>query len=124
MDCCKYGEYRAGPAQYPGAGAPWEGYCAPLPYAPYAHAYYAHAHDPYARYYRYNYPVHHPHSEHVLPMDYAYASKEVRMRRTLSRRERPLLPAQHPHTPTPPLECGMNGRGSTYCEPPMWPHYQ
>ncbi|KAL0840358.1 hypothetical protein ABMA28_015619 [Loxostege sticticalis] len=131
MDCCNYGEYRGhGVAPY---AAGWEGYApgyAPLPYAPYApaHAYCPpHAQDPYARYYRYDYPAHHPHhNEHVLPMEYgAYASKEVRARRAISRRERPLLPAQHlPHPPTPPLECGMNGRGPAYCEPQMWPHYQ
>ncbi|KAL4706557.1 hypothetical protein ACJJTC_015755 [Scirpophaga incertulas] len=126
MDCCKYGEVRApAHAQY-GAGASWEGYYSPLPYSPYAHAYYApHAHDPYARYYRYDYPAHTSHTEHVLPMDYgAYTPKEPRVRRSLSRRERPLLPPQHPQTPTPPLECGINGRGATYCEPQMWNHYQ
>ncbi|XP_026729259.1 uncharacterized protein LOC113494926 isoform X1 [Trichoplusia ni] len=127
MDCCNYGEYR-GPAQY-GAGA-WDGYggYAPLPYAPYAHGYYApHAHDPYARYYRYDYPSHHMHHDHVMPMDYGgYATKEARVRRSLARREqRAHTPAQHlPLPQTPPLECGMNGRGPAYCEPQMWPHYQ
>ncbi|XP_075970605.1 uncharacterized protein LOC142972994 [Anticarsia gemmatalis] len=129
MDCCNYGEYRAH-GQY-GAGAAWDGYgsYAPLPYAPYAHHYYApHAHDPYARYYRYDYPNHHMHhAEHVMPMDYGvYASKEARVRRALARRDqRTHTPAQHlPLPPTPPLECGMNGRGPAYCEPQMWPHYQ
>ncbi|CAB3243520.1 unnamed protein product [Arctia plantaginis] len=132
MDCCKYGEYRAH-GQY-GAGAGWEGYgsYAPLPYAsyaPYAHHYHAaHAHDPYARYYRYEYPTHHVHhADHAMPMDYgAYASKETRVRRSLARRDqRAQTPTQHlPLPPTPPLECGLNGRGPVYCEPQMWPHYQ
>ncbi|XP_063820880.1 uncharacterized protein LOC135071064 [Ostrinia nubilalis] len=125
MDCCNYGEYRGHGVAYAG----WEGYgYAPPPHAPFAHAFYPpHAQDPYARYYRYDYPAHHPHhNEHVLPMEYgAYASKESRVRRAVARRERPLIPAQHlPHPPTPPLECGMNGRGPAYCEPQMWPHYQ
>lgn len=67
MDCCNYGEYRGYGA---GAGA-WDGYYAPLPYAPYAHAYYPpHAHDPYARYYRYDYPAAHQlhHTDHAMPM--------------------------------------------------------
>ncbi|XP_026751265.1 uncharacterized protein LOC113511750 [Galleria mellonella] len=131
MDCCNYGEYR-GHGQYgSGASAGWDGYgpYAPLPYAPYAHGYYAPpAHDAYARYYRYDYPAHHlHHAEHVMPMDYgAYAAKEARVRRALARREqRALTPAlQLPHPPTPPLECGLNGRGSGYCETQMWPHYQ
>ncbi|KAG6451879.1 uncharacterized protein LOC115444683 [Manduca sexta] len=144
MDCCNYGEYRAhghghGHGQYAGgasgAGA-WEGYgYAPLPYTPYAAGYYAPlaplaplAHEPYARYYRYDYPGHHIHqAEHVVPPDYgAYACKEARVRRALARREQRALNTVHhlPLPPTPPLECGMNNRGPTYCDPQMWPHYQ
>ncbi|XP_063379211.1 uncharacterized protein LOC134666035 [Cydia fagiglandana] len=124
MDCCNY-EYRAGGGYAPPG---WEGYApyAPL-YAPYAHGYYAHAHhDPYARYYRYDYPHHAHHNDHVSPMDYgAYATKEARVRRALARRDARALPAQHlPLTPTPPLEHGLNNRGSSYCEPQMWSHYQ
>ncbi|XP_013189698.1 uncharacterized protein LOC106134246 [Amyelois transitella] len=126
MDCCNYGEYRGlAHGQYAG----WEGYSpyAPLPYAPYSQYYAPHAHDPYARYYRYDYPHHLHHNEHVMPMDYgAYASKESRVRRAIARREqRATTPAPHlQHPPTPPLECGMNGRNPSYCEPHMWPHYQ
>lgn len=130
MDCCNYGEYRTHGQYGAGAGAGWEGYgaYAPLPYAPYTNSYYApHAHDPYARYYRYDYPGHHMHhAEHVMPMEYGvYVSKEARVRRPLPRRDqRAHSSAQHlPLPPTPPLECGMNGRGSTYCDPQMWPHY-
>ncbi|XP_039748966.1 uncharacterized protein LOC120625810 [Pararge aegeria] len=130
MDCCNYGEYR-GPAYGAGAGAGtgWDGYgYAPLPYAPYAHAYYSpHAHDPYMRYYRYDYPAHHVHhNDHAMPMDYgAYALKEARTRRASARRElRTQPPAHLPLPHTPPLECGVNGRGSGYCEPQMWPSYQ
>ncbi|XP_028031840.1 uncharacterized protein LOC114244280 [Bombyx mandarina] len=129
MDCCNYSEYRAH-GQY-GAGAGWEGYVgyAPVPYAPYAHGYYApHAHDPYARYYRYDYPGHHMHhAEHVMPMDYGvYASKEARVRRALARREqRAVAHTTHmPLTSAPSSECGMNNRGSAYCEPHMWTPYQ
>ncbi|XP_014363477.2 uncharacterized protein LOC106714871 [Papilio machaon] len=132
MDCCKYGELRRH-GQY----AAWEGYgYAPpyAPYAPYAHAYCPpHAHDPYARYYRYDYPAaaaasaHPHHNEHAMPMDYgAYVSKESRARRTLSRRDQRAHTAHHlplPHTP--PSECGgLSARGGGYCEPQMWPHYQ
>ncbi|XP_038210516.1 uncharacterized protein LOC119831286 [Zerene cesonia] len=127
MDCCNYGEYR-GQAQY-GAGAGWDyrhGY-PPTPYVPYPHTYYPHAHD-YARYYRYDYPpqpMHH--ADHVMPTDYgAYALKDARARRALTRREQRAHPTlQHfPVSHTPPLECGMNSRGHAYCEPQMWSHYQ
>ncbi|XP_068630295.1 uncharacterized protein [Battus philenor] len=124
MDCCNYGEFRPAHGQYAGAG--WDGYG--YGYAlPYAHTYYA-PHDPYARYYRYDYQASHAHhNEHAMPMDYgAYASKESRVRRTSRREQRPHLPAHHLSLPpTPPLECGINGRSAGYCEPPhMWPHYQ
>lgn len=81
MDCCKYGEYRgAAHAQYgAGASAGWDGYSyAPLPYPPYAHAYYAPpAHDPYARYYRYDYPTHHVHhADHAMPMGWYYSHSQ------------------------------------------------
>lgn len=71
MDCCNYGEFRGQALAQYGAGAGWDGYgYAPLPYAPYGHAYYSpHAHDPYTRYYRYDYPTHHHHhSDHAMPM--------------------------------------------------------
>ncbi|XP_046960973.1 uncharacterized protein LOC124530749 [Vanessa cardui] len=128
MDCCNYGEYRGqAHAQY-GASPGWEGYgYAPLPYTPYAHAYYSpHAHDPYTRYYRYDYPAHHVHhSDHAMSMDYgAYALKEARTRRALARRELRTHPAHLPLPHTPPLECGINGRGQGYCEPQMWSPYQ
>ncbi|CAK1604223.1 unnamed protein product [Parnassius mnemosyne] len=127
MDCCNYGEFRHAHGQY--TGAAWDGYGYALPYAPYAHGYYApHAQDPYGRYYRYDYPTPHSHhNEHAMPMDYgAYATKESRGRRALSRRDqRAHTPAHHlplPHTP--PSECGMTGRGASFCESQMWPHYQ
>ncbi|XP_041976635.1 uncharacterized protein LOC121731313 [Aricia agestis] len=111
MDCCGYG-YR-GPYGWEGY---WPaGYCAPAHEPP---------PPPYARYY---YPPHYPHhAEHAMSMEYgAYAVKESRARRVLSRRERAHLAAQHVPLPhTPPLECGMNSRGPPYCEPPMWPHFQ
>ncbi|OWR50368.1 uncharacterized protein LOC116765688 [Danaus plexippus] len=118
MDCCNYG-------QYGGAAAGWEGYgYPPMPYGPY-HYYSPHAHD-YTRYYRYDYAHHMHHNEHAMPMDYgAYAVKEARSRRSLSRRELRALPPTHlplPHTP--PLECGLTGRGPAYCEPQMWSPYQ
>ncbi|KAI5633792.1 hypothetical protein NE865_13482 [Phthorimaea operculella] len=62
-----------------------------------------------------------------MPMDYgAYASKEARVRRSLARRDaRALQPSHHlPLPPTPPLECGINGRGPPYCDPQMWSPYQ
>ncbi|XP_045513955.1 uncharacterized protein LOC123707715 [Pieris brassicae] len=123
MDCCKWGPL--------GAGAGWAGgrYAAP-PYAPQPSPYppyYPHAHD-YARYYRYDYPAPHAHhAEHAMPMDYgAYALKESRGRRALTRREQRIHPAlqQFPVSHTPPLECGMTNRGHGYCEPHVWPHYQ
>ncbi|XP_023940815.1 uncharacterized protein LOC112047771 [Bicyclus anynana] len=122
MDCCNYGEFRGPYAA--GAGA-WDYGYAPLSYAPYAY-YSPHAHDPYMRYYRYDYPHHVHHNDHAMPMDYgAYALKEARTRRASARRElRAQPPAHLPLPHTPPLECGMNGRGSAYCEPQMWPSYQ
>ncbi|XP_049866607.1 uncharacterized protein LOC126367229 [Pectinophora gossypiella] len=123
MDCC--GEFRAH-GQYGGggAGAGWDYAPYALPYAPYAHYYTPH--DPY-RYYRYDYPHHAHHNDHAMPMEYgAYASKESRVRRAMARRDaRALGPPSHhlPLPPTPPLECGMNGR-NPYCEPQMWPAYQ
>ncbi|CAH2075309.1 unnamed protein product, partial [Iphiclides podalirius] len=124
MDCCNYGEYRHAHGQYA-----WDGYGYALPYAPYAHGYYApHAHDPYARYYRYDYPAPHTHhNEHPMPMDYgAYSTKESRGRRTLSRRDQRSHPPAHhlPHPHTSSSECGVTGRRSGYCETQMWPHYQ
>ncbi|CAK1553675.1 unnamed protein product [Leptosia nina] len=125
MDCCNYGEYR-GQAQY-GAGAGWQYARYPPPYAPYPHGYYPPAHD-YARYYRYDYPTHHSHhADHVMPMEYgAYALKDARARRAMSRREQRTHPAlqQFPISHTPPLECGINNRSHAYCEPQIWPHYQ
>lgn len=66
MDCCNYGQYGAGAAwEACGGGPPY-----PAPYQNYAPPYYApHAHDPYARYYRYDYqPQHMHHAEYAMPM--------------------------------------------------------
>ncbi|XP_050681504.1 uncharacterized protein LOC126976949 [Leptidea sinapis] len=113
MDCCNYGQARAQSA----AGAAW-------PYAGYYH--HPAPPDHFARHYRYHTypPPHHP--DHAVPQDYgAYSMKDVRARRSLSRREQRVHPALHfPLAHTPPLDCGVGGRGYNYCEPQMWPQYQ
>ncbi|CAG9136206.1 unnamed protein product [Plutella xylostella] len=113
MDCCGYS----------GAGgwAGWGGWGA----APaHSHQYY----DPYARYYRCDYaaPPHATHPDHAMQMDYGtYSSKEMRVRRAIARRDARARTNHHvPLPPTPPLDCGMSGRGPGYCEPPMWHYYQ
>lgn len=80
MDCCNYGQYGAGA----GAGAAWD--YAPPPYAPYAHGYYAPAHDPYARYYRLDYPHHMHHAEPHMPMGWYYIIYSYDSNRTTTTR--------------------------------------